>query len=70
MRRNLFSKDKVPIYAYAAQFNIFTSYWLTGWYASVSGGQIFDDDRTDSLGVMSKKILSHLSHFSESIRSS
>ena len=54
MRRNLFSKDKVPIYAYAAQLNIFTHYRLTRWYASVLSGKSFDNNGMDSLGVMAK----------------
>ena len=48
------SKNKFPIYAYADQLNIFTSYRLTGWYAFVIGGQIFDKDGVDYLGVMAK----------------
>ena len=54
IRRIFFSKNKVPIYAYAVQLNKFTSYRLTGWYASVLGGQIFDNDGVDSLGVMAQ----------------
>ena len=53
-RRTFLSKNKFPIYAYADQLNIFTSYRLTGWYASVLGGQIFEDYDMDYLGVMEK----------------
>ena len=48
------SKNKVPIYAYAAQLKIFTRYRLIWWYASILGGQIFDNNGVDSLGVMAK----------------
>ena len=48
------SKNKVLIYAYADQLNISTSYWLTGWYASVLGGQIFDSYGVDSLVVLAQ----------------
>ena len=54
IRQIFLSKNKVPIYSYAAQLNIFTSYWLTGWYASVLCRQIFDNYGVDSLGVMEK----------------
>ena len=52
--RIFFSKNKVPIYAYSAQLNIFTSYWLTVLYASVIVRKIFDDDDVNYLGVMTK----------------
>ena len=54
IRQISLSKNKFPIYAYAAQINIFTSYRIIGWYAFVLDGQICDDDGVDSLGVMTK----------------
>ena len=52
IRQNLLSKNKAPIYAYAAQLNIFISYRLTGLHASFIGGKIFENNGMDSLGVM------------------
>ena len=54
IRRIFFSKNKVPIYYYAAQLNIFTSYRLTVWHAFVHSRKILNDDNMDSLGVMVK----------------
>ena len=54
IRHYLLSKNKVPIYAYASKLNIFKSYQLKGWHASIFGGQIFDKDSVDYVGVMEK----------------
>ena len=68
IRQTFPSKNKFPIYAYSAQLNIFNSYWLTGWYASVLVGKIFDDDGVDSLVVMAKKFLAQSPNFFYSIQ--
>ena len=49
---NFLSKNKVPIYAYAAKLKIFTIYQLKEWCASVFLGGIFDKYGVDSVGVM------------------